>query len=272
MSSPSGSSTSSYQSRQPYQQSGDASASSSGRTTPDSHHLGHQHHHHPHHHHHSSFHPHHHQSSHTSSGSKVLPHTIYGTSPNSRGGFPNQPPRRASTPSQGFLKPLFFSGFHHQHQQQQYQQHQQQPGNANSGSAPQPPPHSHSATSGPSQKSSEPPRRTSFGSALGSRLGALSALGVGSGWGSPAPQPHASSTTSSVATSPSLRPVDSMSSVEGGLPGAFNSQQAGDRPCAQSTKSDSNVSVASPKPRPVERRHICVPDGCGGFITVEQKG
>lgn len=240
MSSPSGSSTSSYQSqsnRTRHHASGSGSATSSGRTTPEPHNLHHLQKHH------SA-----HGQVNQSHNSKVLPQTIYGSSPNSNAYLPHQPARRSSTPSQGFLKPLFFSGFHQQHQHSH---------------------HTHSTTSSPAVTSegrgpTDPPRRTSFGSALGSRLGALSALGVSSGWGPPTPSSQTpasprpdSSSASSVATSPNLKPIDSM---------------RGPRPEQPMSASSDSVPLAKPKPRKdVERRHICVPDGCGGFVTVEQK-
>lgn len=265
MSSPSSSSTSSlHHSNHHTSSAGGSSTTTSGRTTPEPHNLHHHHNFQHHHFHHAGAPPH-------MINSKVLPHTIYGSSPNSHS-HQQQQPRRSSTPSQAFLKPLFFSGFHQQ------QPHQSNPMSPNAPA----PGQSADSTSTPQQQpqlprtTTEPPRRTSFGAALGSRLGALSALGVSSGWGaggsSPGPPSHQtpasprlnnnnpSSNASSVATSPRLKPID----------GGNNSSLS-----STSVAGDSNLAgeqLAKPKPqRPVEKRHICVPDGCGGFITVEQK-
>ncbi|PWN21331.1 hypothetical protein BCV69DRAFT_298355 [Microstroma glucosiphilum] len=154
-----------------------------------------------------------------------------------------QPPRRSSTPASSFLAPRFFGGYPYDSMvgasaNQQASSNTSGAGGSGSG-----------APNGP-------PRRTSFGTSLGGRLSALSSLGFGGGaWSQPPTSPSLqhqapASQTSSAAASPMLRPADKTAatpvtaSTEGGK--ARGAQQ-------------------------VEKRHICVPDGCGGFVTVERR-
>ncbi|CAO1629934.1 unnamed protein product [Parajaminaea phylloscopi] len=167
---------------------------------------------------------------------------------------PGQPQRRSSTPAHSFLQPRLF------HPTQMYH-------------------HGHDASE-QDQSAHPAPRRTSFGTALGGRLAALStfrgAVATGHAW---PPRNHhsqsgSSSATASAATSPAIGPVNSREQAPGGQPPPSS--------LLPPPSIDSKGDLAAPPPAPLpapqqqpkkqyEPRHMCVPDGCGGFITVEQR-
>ncbi|KAN0066058.1 hypothetical protein ACQY0O_000151 [Thecaphora frezii] len=134
-----------------------------------------------------------------------------------------------STPS--FLPPFFISSNHPLSQQ------------------PQP----HTLTRVPSFHTAAPPRRTSFGTALGSggKLSALSALGF-------------FPSSSTLGTSPTESSGSGMVKPEFG-PRSLSSSTAEGVGKAANISQEATMQTSRPAPK----RHMCFPDGMGGTMCVE---
>lgn len=184
---------------------------------------------------------HHHHHSSTSQQQQPQPRPIPSNSSMAGAGHPS---RRSSTPAQSFLAPRLFG------HTGSFSGGMTAGGDYQSGNSP------------PTSISGSPtfgPRRTSFGTSLGAggRLSALSSL-----WNGQSSSPTAMSSTS-------MNSSREQSNAGG---------QGREGSSTPTVTSASSSPVIRPVDKPVrqgsmstERSHFCVPDGCGGFVTIERR-